>query len=69
MNLEKRIITSSVRITLDKLTIGKYVLAALNPQWNTPTGSKFDYDTLSPEMTSNVIIKYGDLNYSQVQTY
>ncbi len=67
MNLEKKVITSSVRITLDKLAIGKYVLAALNPQWNMPALSVFDYDTLSPEMTSNIIIKYGSYD-SQIQS-
>ena len=66
MSLEKKIITGLVRITIDKINAGKYVLAALNPQWNMPTSSKFDYDTLSPEMTSSTIVKYGGLYYSPI---
>ncbi len=57
MTLEKRIIEGPVRITLDKLNAGRYILCALNPQWNMPSSSKFDYDSFSPVITNNIVVK------------
>ena len=54
--LEKRIIEDTVRITIYKLAkISEYIQAKLMPQYNMPTGSHFDYDTLSSTVTGNII--------------
>lgn len=55
-HIGKHIIEDKVRITIYKLNIGEYLMALLMPQYNVPTLSKMDFDTLLPTMTSNIII-------------
>ena len=65
MKLEK-IVQDSVRITIYKLAkFSEYLQAKLMPQYNMPTGTPMDLDTLSSTVTNHVISKkyqYG-LNY------
>ena len=57
----KKIIEGPVRMTLSKfIKIFEYIQAAINPQWNMPTLSKMDYDTLSPAVTGHTILDKED---------
>ena len=61
----KKIIEGPVRITAEKFVkVWQYILAAINPQWNMPTLSKFDYDTLSPAVTSHTTINEESFKYN-----
>ena len=52
--INPKIIEGPVRMTMAKATkVGEYILAAVNPQWNMPTLSKMDYDTLYPSVVSH----------------
>ena len=70
MTLEKKVIDGKVRLTLSKyIHIAEYIMALVSPQWNMPTGSKFDYDTLAPAVTNHIIINEGDYNYRDLPAY
>ena len=57
MPLEKKVVEDNVRITIHKLTnLGEYIKAKLLPEYNMPTGSNMDYDTLSSTVTNNIIL-------------
>tara|TARA_Y100000031_G_scaffold4035_2_gene5152 strand:+ start:5124 stop:5747 length:624 start_codon:yes stop_codon:yes gene_type:complete len=61
---KKKIIEGPVRMTLAKfIKVGEYILAALNPQWNMPTFTNKDYDTMSPAMTNHITINQEDTKY------
>ncbi len=63
-NIHKKIVESSVRMTLSKyVKVGEYIQALLMPQFNMPTLSKMDYDTLSPAVTGNYIYKKDKFKY------
>ena len=52
-----KIIEGPVRITTEKFCkVGQYIMAALCPQWNMPTLSKMDLDTLSVQISNHVVI-------------
>lgn len=56
--LSKTIIEMPVRMTIHKLAkLGEYLQANLMPQYNMPTLSKKDYDTLSPTVNNHIINK------------
>lgn len=60
----RKIIEGPVRMTLAKfIKVFEYVLAALNPQWNMPTLSKMDFDTLSPAVTNHIVIDEDSIKY------
>ncbi len=60
----RKVIEGPVRITMEKfIKLWQYLLAALNPQWNMPTLSKFDYDTLAPSVSNHTIIDKENLKY------
>lgn len=63
VNAIRRIKEGPVKITAGKLNIGSYTFAVLNPQWNMPTLSKFDYDTLSPAITNTTSIDKENIKY------
>jgi hypothetical protein len=53
----RKVVEGPVRLTMEKfIKVWQYVLAALNPQWNMPTLSKWDYDSLAPSVTNHVTI-------------
>jgi len=61
---KRKIIEGPVRMTLAKFVkISEYILAALNPQWNMPTLSKKDYDTLAMAVANHVVINKEDFQY------
>jgi hypothetical protein len=60
----KKIIEGPVRMTMSKFVkVFEYILAALNPQWNMPTGSKMDYDTLATAVINHIVINKENLQY------
>jgi hypothetical protein len=71
MSLEKKVIQTAVRITTEKFCkVGQYIMAITTPQWNMSELSKFDYDTLSPVITDDTIVKEkDDYAYSPLPTY
>jgi hypothetical protein len=59
--LKKKIVEGPVRMTLSKFVkVSEYILATLNPQWNMPTLSKMDFDTLAPAVTGHIVINEED---------
>lgn len=61
----KKIIEGPVRMTLAKFVkVFEYILAAINPQWNMPTLSKMDYDTLSSAVTNHIVIGEDSVKYN-----
>jgi len=61
---KRKIIEGPVRMTLAKFVkVFEYILAVLNPQWNMPTLSKKDYDTLAMAVTNHVVINKENFQY------
>jgi hypothetical protein len=70
----RKIIEGPVRMTTEKFCkVGQYIMAAVSPQWNMPTLSKMDFDTLSVQIANHITIgeegikhnpAYGTLRYA-----
>ena len=70
---KRKIIEGPVRMTTEKFCkVGQCIMAALIPQWNMPTLSKMDMDTLSVQIANHIVIDeegiqqnaaYGSLRY------
>ena len=61
----RKIIEGPVRMTTEKFCkVGQYIMAAICPQWNMPTLSKMDFDTLSVQIANHIFIGKKGIKYN-----
>lgn len=58
-------VIGAVKISMEKfLKLGQYIMAMTTPQWNMPTGSNKDYDTLAQSVTSHISSDEESIKYT-----